>query len=53
MLWVDVCRELGGIEPTGYVEADRVSKPFGYERHMVAGAHIDTMSDEEPWWYDE
>lgn len=37
LCWIDVCNKLGGVEPTGHVEADRMVKPFGYIRHTIAG----------------
>jgi len=41
ILWVDICRELGVVEASGYVEAERITRPFGYIRHVLAGTDAD------------
>jgi hypothetical protein len=46
MLWVDVCRELGGVEPRGYIQAGRVARPFGYTRFLLAGTEPETFDDD-------
>lgn len=38
VLWVDVCRELGGRPPSGEYLADRADLPSGYTRYVIAGA---------------
>lgn len=43
--WVDVCGELGGVPPSGFVEAGRLERPFGYVRYLVAGTEADVPSD--------
>ncbi len=46
MLWVDVCGALGGVEPTGHVEAGRLKRPFGYTRFLLSGTNADIPFDE-------
>jgi hypothetical protein len=41
--WIDVCHDLGGTIPTGFVEVERIIKSSGYTRHMLAG------TDAEIW----
>jgi hypothetical protein len=35
--WIDICEELGGQDPSGYVESERRVMPHGYVRHMLCG----------------
>ena len=44
--WVDVCSELGGETPSGFIEERLQQMPFGYMRHFLVGTNADQLDTE-------